>query len=78
MGQSGRFLNSDGRVTINAVMAEILNNPNGVTLIVQSNSGHLSIVISNLNKKSGVYREILCLISHLSTDGNISVKLDSS
>jgi len=78
MGQSGRFLNSDGRVTTREVMAEILNKPNGFTLIVQSTSGRLSISISNLNKKSGVYRGILFLILRLSTAGNISVQLDSS
>ena len=78
MVQSGKFSNSDGRVTTREVMAEILNKPNGVILIVHSNSGHLSIDISNLNKKSGVYRGILFLILRLSTAGNISVKLDSS
>ena len=78
MGQSGKFSNSAGRVTTKEVMAGILNKPNGVTLIVRSNSGHLSIDISNLNKKSGVYRGILFLILRLSTAGNISVKLDSS
>ena len=73
MVQSGKGSNSDGRVFIAEGIVEILNNMNGLTLTIRSNSGNLYFNTRPKSKSYGCSPEILSLILLLLADGSISV-----
>lgn len=78
MAQSDTTSNSDGRAISAERMGEIVNGLTGITLILSSASGNLSLSIQNANENYGCLQEILSMILQLQKDGNISVKLTSS
>ena len=78
MVQSNINSNSDGPVTGKEPMVEILKSMTGLTLIIHSNFGNLSLIIQSKKEKFGYLPEILYSILRCVKAGNISAKLERS